>query len=205
MATLREIKDGLVQLMRYLASEDMSQPLPDGAVVWFNQAQPFISQQTQCGIYLRILQIGGYGRSAKRYRTVSKVIPTIVNNRVVPVTTEVLEHCRESQGFILLQVQVKGLEGDALTTATRIGDNIEDPIAADYLQRLKMSLISTGNVLCLPGEIIDQHEAEIATLEVRFQVANEVQGLDALPIEHISGTGSVTGGVVDPVEIPFQV
>ena len=65
------IKPGLVSLMRSLASDDVTQPLPDGTVTWFGAAVPFICPDTQAGIYMRILSHSKRGMPGRKYSTVT--------------------------------------------------------------------------------------------------------------------------------------
>lgn len=205
---LETIKPGLVTLLLSLAAEDMRYPLPEGCVTWFGRAEPFISDQTQVGIYLRLTSLQGYGRPAKRYRSVVKPVDVLTENGIEVQNLAVLEHYREEQKKATLQVQVLSNENTDGTEAAawleRIADRIRDPVSQRYLKTLGLAVIRVMPIQ-VSEKPFDDREVSMASLDISLQVANTVFGLDALPIEHVRGSGHALGSTSGTIGLTVEL
>lgn len=208
MASLSQVRDGLVQLIQRLASEDLRYPLPEGTVTWTGSDVPFISCDLQAGIYLTITNLGGYGRSGKFYQSVTKPVNVVTANGLESQTLQVLEHWREAQGTLALRIQVKSTDfdpfGNAQEIASRIAGNFEEPFVGGYMRTLGLALIRTQGVVP-SNEVTDGRTWTVATLDVKLQMVQYTGGLDALPIEHIRGTGQALGAVSGTLNQPIEL
>lgn len=196
---LSAIQPGLVSLISSLAADDMRWPLPEGHVTWFGRGVPFISDYTQTGIYLRLQNTGSTGRPQTRYVYVEKQVDVLdAGGNVATQTARVLEHYRDEQAKCTLQVQAVSNENldnsSALIWISRIRDRIREPSSRRYLKSLGMSVIRTGRIVTVERQT-DDRDQSVGSLDIDLQIAHTVQGLDALPIEHVVGTGRASGSV----------
>jgi hypothetical protein len=195
---LAVIEPALVSLFQSLAAEDIRWPLVEGTVSWFGRALPFVSPDTQTGIYLRITNLVGYGRPGKRYESVTKTVDILGPTGIVPTSLTVLEHYRDEQRKMTLQVQAVSEDATGLVWVSRIADRMFDPTIQRLLKALGLAVIRVHDAKTFE-QVFDDHDQSVASLDIELQVSNTVQGLDALPIEHVTGTGQVAGSTTGTI------
>jgi hypothetical protein len=190
---LPAIQQGLVDLLSALAADDTSDPLSDGNVTWLGRQVPFISPDTQAGIYLRLFGLKGYCAPRKR--------------NVWDPILRVIHRYRDEQKKGTLQIQVKSDEHTdstcALVWLENIADNLRDPFARAALLALGLSIIRIHDIKTFE-EVVDERSISVGTLDVELQIANSVQGSDALTIESFTGTGHVSGATTGTVDVPVS-
>jgi hypothetical protein len=206
---LETLQPALVTLFSSLASDDMLRPLADGTVSWFGRQVPFIGDDTQAGIYLRITNVSSYGKPASRYTEVSRTEDRINDQGALETFEEVvLANQRDEQKKMTLQVQVCSDEHTdstcALAWAHRIADNLRDPSVRRYLRLLGLSVIRVHDLIATE-RTVDGRSLSVGSLDITLQVGHTVQGLDMLPIDSIGGTGSILGsGATGAFFVPFS-
>lgn len=184
------LKPAIVTLVRSLASDDMTQPLPDGMVNWFGAAVPFIAPETQAGIYMRVTAHSKRGRPGRRYETVT------VSGR------EKIREVRTKQEKFTLQVQAKSLEESDTSGAQvwldRLTDNIWDKSVLSYLRSYGLSIIEIRPTVELQekspvdGTIgYDNREVSVVSVDIVLHVVNIVTGVPVDFIEKVTLSGAV--------------
>jgi hypothetical protein len=174
------IAPSIITLFSSLPTEGMTTTYREGVVLWFNRQVPFISTETMAGIYLRWVKVRLTSRVPGRdWRNVVRVINSM------PVTN--LQQDLRVAGQATLRVQVKSLESTdvswSLWYLTNIQTNLWTEAAHEYLRRLGLSVINTGDVISNDAPI-DQREASIGTLDINFNFAYTTTGaLDYTTLE----------------------
>jgi len=173
------VAPGLVNLVRMLAAPDLSVPLADGVVCWYNRDVPFISPTTQAGIYMRVIHYEGYGKDGAV--------------RTYNGTTGLTQANLQSQKKLTLQIQAKSLESTDTTWClqwlTNITTRLWDQTTRDAFRTLGLALIRIHPIA--QQELVqDDHMASYGSVDLDFTYAQNVLGLPVGIIEHVSGTVS---------------
>lgn len=178
MSTRAQLQQGLVNWVSRLASPIYPAPLPEGVVVWYNRMMPYMSDDLQVGIYLRILSVKNTNPGVLWHDTA----PGIVRPEYYSTRT------------LRLQIQSKSLadtdDEGALTWLDRIDSLLWSDDSREFLLSFDCSVIEPTQIATLEG-VLDDRAASVGNYEVLLHWRSSVLGLSSGRIEHVTGTGDV--------------
>jgi hypothetical protein len=177
-----QVAEPLRLLFRSLAAENMSQPIDDACVTWLNRNVPFISPDTQVGLYLQI--------------THSKLVARPGTDWITQTDGQVCQQLRQV-GRARLRVKVISLESTDTTWSLmwlqNVATNIWSQQAHDYLNALNLSIYDAGQIIDT-SSLIDQRIASEGILDLGLNWSyTKVMTLPVQVIEHVQGTVTPAG------------
>lgn len=201
---LKRLREELKKLVSLLASEDMTQALPEGVVDWIDSKASYICPETRAGIYLKILSHSKPGRPGTKYSVEN------INGRDMIVPTQ------RHNDKLTINISAKSLEdSDDLSGQMwieRILDRIWDRSVLTTLLGLGLSIIRIEPTIALTekdpsdgSDGWDNRSVSVVSVDIVFHYLNEVRGKPIDYITKVSATGSITGTVGANAEVRLEV